>query len=86
MEFLSMLKSARVMGCFVYSIIKKRPADLSIVKRLGGVSWRRGTAFIWNNQTFSKKRINLAEEIVILPQSVTSSFLIIIRSIFSVHR
>jgi len=34
----------------------KRPADLSIVKRLGGFSWRKGTAFIWNSQTFLKKK------------------------------
>jgi hypothetical protein len=53
----------------------KRPADLSIVKRLGGFSWRKGTAFIMNSQTFSKKRINLAEGIVILPQSAISTFL-----------
>jgi hypothetical protein len=34
----------------------KRPADLSIVKRLGGFSWRKGTAFILNSQTFLKKK------------------------------
>ena len=34
----------------------KRPADLSIVKRLGGFSWRKGTAFIMNSQTFLKKK------------------------------
>ena len=34
----------------------KRPADLSIVKRLGGFSWFKGTAFIWNSQTFLKKK------------------------------
>ena len=34
----------------------KRPADLSIVKRLGGFSWCKGTAFIRNSQTFLKKK------------------------------
>jgi len=34
----------------------KRPADLSIVKRLGGFSWCKDTAFIWNSQTFLKKK------------------------------
>ena len=34
----------------------KRPADLSIVKRLGGFSWCTGTAFIRNSQTFLKKK------------------------------
>jgi hypothetical protein len=38
----------------------KRPADLSIVKRLGGFSWCKGTAFIWNSQTFWRKRIKAA--------------------------
>ena len=34
----------------------KRPADLSIVKRLGGFSWCKCTAFILNSQTFLKKK------------------------------
>ena len=34
----------------------KRPADLSIVKRLGGFSWCKGTAFILNSQTFLNKK------------------------------
>ncbi|MBO6217605.1 MAG: hypothetical protein J6N73_08160, partial [Prevotella sp.] len=29
---------------------------LSIVKRLGGFSWHKGTAFILNSQTFLKKK------------------------------
>ena len=29
---------------------------LSIVERLGGFWWSNGTAFIWNNQTFLKKK------------------------------
>jgi len=34
----------------------KQPADLSIVKRLGGFSWGKYTALIWNSQTFLKKK------------------------------
>ena len=39
-----------------HCIKTKRPADLSIVKRLGGFSWHKGTAFILNSQTFLKKK------------------------------
>ena len=39
-----------------HCIKTKRPADLSIVKRLGGFSWYKGTAFILNSQTFLKKK------------------------------
>ncbi|MBR1666211.1 MAG: hypothetical protein IJ699_08330, partial [Bacteroidaceae bacterium] len=46
-------------------------------EKRGGICWCKGTAFIWNSQTFSKKRINLAEEIVILPQSAISHFLLL---------
>ena len=34
----------------------KRPAHLSIVERLGGFWWCKGTALIWNNQTVLKKK------------------------------
>ena len=33
----------------------KRPADLSIVERLGGFLWCKGKAFIWIVQGFWKK-------------------------------
>jgi len=53
----------------------KRPADLSIVKRLGGFSWRKGTAFILNSQTFLKKKNKSSLRNPLFAQSVTSSFL-----------
>ena len=34
----------------------KRPAHWSIVERLGGFWWCKGTAFIWNNPPFLKKK------------------------------
>ena len=37
----------------------KRPADLSIVERLGGFLWCKGKAFIWIVQGFWKKRAEM---------------------------
>ena len=37
----------------------KRPADLSIVERLGGFLWCKGKAFIWIVQGFWKKSAEL---------------------------
>ena len=42
-----------------HCIKTKRPADLSIVKRLGGFSWCKGTAFILNSQTFLTHQITI---------------------------
>ena len=37
----------------------KRPADLSIVERLGGFLWCKGKAFIWIVQGFWKKSVEM---------------------------
>ena len=37
----------------------KRPADLSIVERLGGFLWCKGKTFIWIVQGFWKKSAEL---------------------------
>jgi len=42
---------------------------------LAGSGGAKVRLFIWNSQTFSKKRINLDEEIVILTQSAISTVL-----------
>ena len=39
-----------------HCIKTKRPAHLSIVERLGGFWCCKGTAFIWNSQTYLKKK------------------------------
>ena len=40
-------------------LIKKRPAHLSIVERLGGFLWCKGMAFIWIVQGFWKKSVKM---------------------------
>ena len=37
----------------------KRPADLSIVERLGGFLWCKGKTFIWIVQGFWKKSVEM---------------------------
>ena len=43
----------------LYFIKIKRPADLSIVERLGGFLWCKGKAFIWIVQGFWKKSVEM---------------------------
>ena len=49
------LPEGKPMAAMLYFIKIKRPAHLSIVERLGGFSWCKGTAFIWVVQEFGKK-------------------------------
>ena len=46
-------------GIFVVMAIKKRPAHLSIVERLGGFWCCKGKAFIWIVQGFCGKSVEM---------------------------
>ena len=46
-------------GIFVVMAIKKRPAHLSIVERLGGFWCCKGKTFIWIVQGFWKKSVEM---------------------------
>ena len=46
-------------GIFVVMVIKKRPAHLSIVERLGGFWCCEGKTFIWIVQGFWKKSVEM---------------------------